>query len=103
MIPKTEEEAEKIKKRGEKTKEVLFNDLKKQVEEAMVVYPRDDYLRETNTFLLSKSFKSFNPKSKLSNLVLEVDEHLDYLNIQHSLRLTLDRCDNDSDVSSDGE
>ena len=103
MIPKTEEEAEKIKKRGEKNKEVLFNDLKKQVEEAIIVYPRDDYLKETNTFLLTKSFKSFNPKSRLSNLVLEVDEHMDYLNIQNSLRLTLDRCDNDSDVSSDGE
>jgi hypothetical protein len=103
VIPKTEEEAEKIEKRGEKTKEVLFNDLKKQVEEAIIVYPRDDYLKETNTFLLTKSFKSFNPKSRLSNLVLEVDEHMDYLNIQNSLRLTLDRCDNDSDVSSDGE
>ena len=103
VIPKTDEEAERIKKRGEKTKEVLFGDLNKSVEKALEVFPSDDYLKEIQTFLLSKSFKSFNPKSKLTKLVLEVEEHIDFLGFENSLNLVLNEVAYESDNGSDGE
>ena len=79
QVPKTDEEAERIKKRGEKSKEVMFNDLKLGVEEARKDYPRDQYLKDMSDYLKSKNFKHFNPKSKLIQLVLEVEEHIDSL------------------------
>ena len=77
VIPKTDEEAEKIRKRGEKTKERLFNDLKQTIFNAEKVFPNDDYLKELKIFLESKSFKYFNPKDKLVKLVQEVEEHIE--------------------------
>ena len=72
VIPKTDEEAEKIKKRGEKTKERLFDDLKETIHDAGEAFPNDDYLNELKIFLVSKSLKYFNPKDKIVKLVLEV-------------------------------
>ena len=104
VIPKTDEEAEKIKKRGEKSKESLFKDLVKSIEEALKIFPSDDYLTGNQTFLQSKNFKYFNPKSKLTKLVLEVDEYIDNLSFQNELSLILsDSVDVDDGSGSDIE
>ena len=79
VVPRTEEDAERIRKRGEKTKEGLYIDLMKRLNEAYISFPGDEYVCDTRQFLKSKSFKSFNPKSELVKLVLEVDSYLDNL------------------------
>ena len=38
VVPKTDDEAERIKKRGEKSKEVMFKELKTQVGEALKLF-----------------------------------------------------------------
>ena len=97
VIPKTDEEAEKIKMRGEKTKEMLFNDLKLTIAKAKESFPNDDFLEELKLYLEARSFKHFNPKSKLVQLVLEVDEHIDSLSYQSSMNMIVDDSDCDSD------
>ena len=79
VVPRTEEDAERIRKRGEKTKEGLYLDLMKRLNEVYISFPGDEYVYDTRQFLKSKSFKSFNPKSELVKLVLEVDSYLDNL------------------------
>ena len=89
VVPRTDEDAERIRKRGEKSKQVLFQDLKSKVEEACTKYPEDEYLEETNHFLSSKSFKHFNPKAKLTELVLEVESYIDSLEFEEKCDLIL--------------
>ena len=103
IVAKTEEEAEKIKKRGEKTKQVLFNELIQTVDKALEDFPTDDYLNESRVFLQSKNFKQFNPKSQLTKLVLEIDEHIENLTFQNGQRLNLNDSADDGDFESEGE
>ena len=79
VVPRTNEDAERILRRGEKTKEVLFHDLICQLEESCKKHPEDEYLEDTRQFLRSKSYKSFNPKSELVQLALEVDDYIESL------------------------
>ena len=60
VVPRTGADAERIQRRGDKTKEVLFQDLKSKVMQARLVYSSDmeEYLR-------SKNSRYFSPKSKL--------------------------------------
>ena len=95
IVPKTDDEAERIKKRGEKSKEVMFKDLKTQVGEALKLFPSDNFLEETENFLAERNFKSFNPKSKLSELVLQVESHIDYLSTQKNMKITINDQDDE--------
>ena len=99
VVPKTDEEAERIKKRGEKSKEVMFKDLMIQIGEALEIFPCDNFLEETEHFLSERNFKSFNPKSKLSDLVLQVESHIDYLNIQKNMKIVINEPDEEYDDS----
>ena len=58
---------------------MLFNDLKASIAEALKTYPDDLYLDDMSEYLASKSYKYFTPKSKLSQLVAEVQEYIDAL------------------------
>lgn len=100
MVPKTEDEAEKLKKRGEKTKETFFKDLVKTVNEALQNSPGDEYLNDMKAFLETKSFKNFNPKKKLEDLTSEVDEHIGELHFQNELNQILGDGE-ESDLSDD--
>ena len=79
VVPRTNEDAERILRRGEKTKEVLFHVLICQLEESCKKHPEDENLEDTRQFLRSKSYKSFNPKSELVQLALEVDDYIESL------------------------
>ena len=57
VVAKTAEEAEWLKKRGEKTKQVLFDDLIKTVNEALVSSPGDEYLSGMRDYLSKKTHK----------------------------------------------
>ena len=89
VVPKTDEDAEKIKKKGEKTKEVLFTDLTKEVQGALEKFPDDEYLIITKNFLDSKTYKSFSPKLKLLDLTSQVEEHLTNVVFETELREAL--------------
>ena len=52
VVPKTDEEAERIKKRGEKTKEVMFKELKAQVGEALEVFFENHYHEKQDRSML---------------------------------------------------
>ena len=101
IVPKTDDEAERIKKRGEKSKEVMFKDLKTQVGEALKLFPSDNFLEETENFLAERNFKSFNPKSKLSELVLQVESHIDYLSTQKNMKITINDQDDEYESGDD--
>ena len=101
VVPKTDDEAERIKKRGEKSKEVMFKDLKTQVGEALKLFPSDNFLEETENFLAERNFKSFNPKSKLSELVLQVESHIDYLSTQKNMKITINDQDDEYESGDD--
>ena len=98
VVPKTDDEAERIKKRGEKSKEVMFKELKTQVGEALKLFPSDTFLEETEEFLAERNFKSFNPKSKLSDLVMQVESHIDYRSIQKNMKIAIN--DHDDEYKS---
>ena len=76
---------------------MLFNDLKLTIAKAKESFPNDDFLEELKLYLEARSFKHFNPKSKLVQLVLEVDEHIDSLSYQSSMNMIVDDSDCDSD------
>ena len=57
VVAKTAEEAEWLKKRGEKTKEVLFNDLIKTVNQALESSPGDEYLSGMRAYLSQKTYQ----------------------------------------------
>ena len=101
VVPKTDDEAERIKKRGEKSKEVMFKDLKTQVGEALKLFPSDNFLEETENFLAERNFKSFNPKSKLSELVLQVESHIDYLSTQKNMKININDQDDEYESGDD--
>ena len=79
VVPRTEADAERIQRRGEKTKEVLFQDLKSKVMQARLVYSSDRYLNDMEEYLRSKNSRYFSPKSKLVQLVTEVEGYIDNL------------------------
>ena len=97
VVPKTDEESEKAKRKGEKSKEVLFSDLKQTVEEALKTFASDHYLSDLKLSLETKSHKSFNPKDKLVQLVSEVEEHVDNLMFKNSGDIDQDESD-DEDI-----
>ena len=70
QVPKTDEEAERIKKRGEKSKEVMFIYLKLGVEEARKDYPRDQYLKDMSDYLSQKTLSILTPSQSLFSLFL---------------------------------
>ena len=98
IVPKTDEESEKIKRKGEKSKEVLFSDLKLIVDETLKKYSSDQYLSDMKSSLETKSHKSFNPKDKLIQLVSEVEEYVENLLFLSSVHV--DQDDSDSDCES---
>ena len=99
VVPRTDEDAERIRKRGEKTKQVLFQDLKSKVEDACIKYPDEENLKGTHYFLGSRSYKHFNPKAKLTELVLEVESYIDRLEFEEKCDLILaaDETDEEED------
>ena len=101
VVPKTDDEAERIKKRGEKSKEVMFKELKTQVGEALKLFPSDTFLEETEEFLAERNFKSFNPKSKLSDLVMQVESHIDYRSIQKNMKIAINDHDDEYESGDD--
>ena len=82
MVPRTDADAERIQKRGEKTKEVLFEDLKTKVKQARLDFCGDEYLESIGEYLASKNFKHFNPKSKLVKLVAEVEGYIENMEFE---------------------
>ena len=81
----------------------MFNELIQTVDKALEDFPTDDYLNESRVFLQSKNFKQFNPKSQLTKLVLEIDEHIENLTFQNGQRLNLNDSADDGDFESEGE
>ena len=79
-VPKTLEDEQNVVKRTELSKERLFENVKDTVFEALKNYPSDSVLRDIYEEMSNKTFKSYNPKSKLKDLQLKVDQHLDDLN-----------------------
>ena len=77
IIPRTDEDAERIARRGEKSKEVLYLELKVKLREALLVHSEDVYLVDTMEFLSRKSHKYFNPKAKLVALIDEVNRYIE--------------------------
>ena len=79
----------------------MFKELKAQVGEALEVFSGDNFLEETEYFLAERNFKSFNPKSKLSDLVLQVESHIDYLTIQKNMKMAINEPDDEHESSDD--
>ena len=79
-VPKTLEDEQNVVKRTELSKERLFENVKDTVFEALKNYPSDSVLCDIYEEMSNKTFKSYNPKSKLKDLQLKVDQHLDDLN-----------------------
>ena len=98
VVPKTDEESEKTKRKGGKSKEVLFSDLKHTIEEAQSTFASDAYLSDMKLSLEKKSYKSFNPKDKLVRLVSEVEEHIDNLMFKYSGDIEQDDSDIDDEI-----
>ena len=55
VVPRTQADAERIKKRGEKTKEVLFQDLNVSIHQARLDFVADKYLADIEEYLKSKT------------------------------------------------
>ena len=83
VVPRTQADAERIKKRGEKTKEVLFQDLKVSIHQARLDFAADKYLADIEEYLRSKTYKYFNPKSELVKLVTEVEGYIENLTFEN--------------------
>ena len=77
---------------------MLFNDLKASIAEALKTYPDDLYLDDMSEYLASKSFKYFTPKSKLSQLVAEVGEHIDSLVFEVELDVIDEAIESDEEM-----
>ena len=82
-------------RKGEKSKEVLFSDLKQTIVEALKTFSSDHYLNDLKLSLETKSHKSFNPKDKLVQLVSEVEEHVDNLVFRNSGDIDQDESDDE--------
>ena len=77
---------------------MLFNDLKASIAEALKTYPDDLYLVDMSEYLASKSYKYFTPKSKLSQLVAEVGEHIDALVFEMELDVIDEAIESDEEL-----
>ena len=78
-VPKTKEEESKVELRKQLTKEKLFENLRKDVNEALENHPGDTFLLDLSEDLKRKSSKRFNPKSKLVDLQSVVSQYLEDL------------------------
>ena len=77
---------------------MLFNDLKASIAEALKTYPDDLYLDDMSEYLASKSYKYFTPKSKLSQLVAEVQEYIDALVFEVELDVIDEAIESDEEM-----
>ena len=77
---------------------MLFNDPKASIAEALKTYPDDLYLDDMSEYLASKSYKYFTPKSKLSQLVAEVGEHIDSLVFEVELDVIDEAIESDEEM-----
>ena len=103
LVPKTIEEEEKIKKRGEKTKSVILNELCALVKESTLNFPRDNYLTDMKDFLKNKKITSFGTRDKLVDLFYEVEAHVDNLTFQNELKEALGTNENSESDDEDSD
>ena len=78
VVPRTQADAER-----EKTKEVLFQDLRVSIHKARLDFAADKYLADIEEYLRSKTYKYFNPKSELVKLVTEVEGYIENLTFEN--------------------
>ena len=88
-------------KRTEPSKEKLFENVKNAVFDALKTHSSDRVLCDIYEELENKTFKSYNPKSKLKDLQAKVYQHLDDLNTDKEFSELLEQFEGSDNFEDD--
>ena len=96
--PKTLEEAEKILRRSELSKDDLHQQAMLSVKEALLMNSSDQFLLSAKIELMNKKAHSFNPKKSLIDYCNKIHQYIENLNVSVVKELLIDDFSSDDEV-----